>query len=58
MDEAKADPYILDPWDFSMNRLVLSKGLKLKDEASLRHHGHPDEQGHRVFADYLLDKLQ
>jgi len=58
MSEAEADPYILEPWNFSMNRLVLGKGLKLKDEASLRHHGHPDEQGHRVFAYYLLEKLK
>ena len=49
----KQDPVIIDPWKFSFGTFALEQGLKPKDEDIFGEHGHPGEQAHFLFGEYL-----
>jgi hypothetical protein len=48
---------IIDPWSFSFGTYALSCGHKPKDYHLYGVHGHPGEQAHQEFSQYLLEKL-
>jgi hypothetical protein len=56
--EIETDPHVINPWNFSFGSYALSCGLKPKDYNRYKHHGHPGEEAHTLFADFLLNHLQ
>jgi hypothetical protein len=48
---------IIDLWSFSFGGFALSKGLLPRDYTLYKQHGHPGEQAHNLFGDYLSDIL-
>jgi len=57
-NEIEADSCIIDPWNFSFGGYAFAHGLKPKDYNRYKHHGHPGEEAHTLFADFLLTHLQ
>jgi hypothetical protein len=49
---------IINPWEFSFGTFALAQGLKPKDYAVFKNHGHPGEQAHKLFSEVLLNHLQ
>lgn len=57
-NEIKNDTNVINPWEFSFGSYALSHGLKPKDYNRFKHHGHPGEEAHALFADFLIKHLQ
>jgi len=51
------DKNIIDLWNFSFGSYSLENGFKPKDEELYGIHGHPNEDAHKTFGKYLLQKL-
>jgi hypothetical protein len=49
---------IINPWEFSFGTFALAQGLKPKDYAVYKNHGHPGEQAHKLFSEVLINHLQ
>jgi hypothetical protein len=56
--EIENDKNIINPWTFSFGGYALNAGLTPKDAAIYKHHGHPGEEAHVLFAEFLLSYLQ
>ena len=53
----KQDLCIIDPWEFSFGTHALEKGYIPKDANIYGKHGHPGEQAHIMFGNYLVEYL-
>jgi hypothetical protein len=51
------DPCIINPWNFSFGTYALENGHEPKDARLYGKHGHPGEQAHQMFGNYLLEYL-
>lgn len=49
---------IIDPWNFSFGGYSLSQGLMPKDYQLYNTHGHPGDKAHKLFGEFLLEKLK
>ena len=56
--DIEADPCVIDPWTFSFGSYALDHGLKPIDYHLYKQHGHPGEEAHILFANFLLNYLQ
>jgi len=54
---AKLKTNIIDPWEFSFADFALELGHLPKDKEVYGIHGHPNEQAHIDFSEYLLTKI-
>jgi hypothetical protein len=57
-NEIESDPCVINLWNFSFGGYALNHGLKPKDYNRYKHHGHPGEEAHTLFANFLLTHLQ
>lgn len=48
---------IINPWTFSFASFALAHNLKPKDFNLYKHHGHPGEEAHKLFGQYLINHL-
>jgi hypothetical protein len=53
---AITDKSIIDLWNFSFADYALSRGHEPKDKDTFGHTGHPNEQAHIDFGNYLLEQ--
>lgn len=48
---------IIDPWTFSFGTYALNCGFVPKDYSRFHNHGHPGEEAHKAFGEFLLKQL-
>jgi hypothetical protein len=51
------DKGVIDPWNFSFGTFAQENGLRPIDEDVYGVHGHPGEKAHKLFAEYLTEKI-
>jgi hypothetical protein len=51
------DPNIINPWQFSFGTYALENGFRPKDYHLYKEHGHPGEDAHKFFSQYLIEHL-
>lgn len=49
---------IINPWDFSFGTYALAQGFVPKDYYLYNKHGHPGGEAHKLFGDFLLERLK
>ena len=56
--EIENDKCIINPWNFSFGSYALNSGLAPKDYHLYKQHGHPGQEAHVLFANFLLRHLK
>ena len=55
--EIENDKCVINPWTFSFGSYALNSGLVPKDYHLYKQHGHPGEEAHILFANFILKHL-
>ena len=55
--EIENDKCVINPWTFSFGSYALNSGLVPKDYHLYKQHGHPGEEAHTLFANFILKHL-